>query len=79
MRILRIHGGVTYRRLFRPFALADLVALVVPSLSSKRAALTTSREVLALTEATATIKNPISGSVTVYRRRNKPALWALGR
>jgi hypothetical protein len=36
------------------------------------------REVLALTEATATIKNPISGSVTVYRRHNKPALGPLG-
>jgi hypothetical protein len=36
------------------------------------------REVLALTEATATIKNPISGSITTYRRYNKPALGPLG-
>jgi len=34
-----------------------------------------SREVIALTEATATIKNPLTGNVTIYR---KPALGPLG-
>jgi hypothetical protein len=36
------------------------------------------REVVALSEATASIRNPTSGSVTVYRRHNKPALGPLG-
>jgi hypothetical protein len=35
------------------------------------------REVLALTEATATIKNPISGSITVFRKNNRPAYGPL--
>jgi hypothetical protein len=35
------------------------------------------RPVLALTESTATIESP-TGAVTVYRRRNKPALGPLG-
>jgi hypothetical protein len=35
------------------------------------------REVVALTEATAAIQNP-TGTVTVYRRFNKPALGPLG-
>jgi hypothetical protein len=35
------------------------------------------RPVVALTEATAAIENP-TGSITVYRRFNKPALWPLG-
>ena len=36
------------------------------------------RRVVALTEATAAIKNPATGCVTVYRRFNKPALGPLG-
>jgi len=36
------------------------------------------REVVALTADTASIRNPTSGSVTVYRRHNKPALGPLG-
>jgi hypothetical protein len=36
------------------------------------------REVIALTETTATIQNPTTGNVTVYRRFNKPALGPLG-
>jgi hypothetical protein len=36
------------------------------------------REVAALTEATATIRNPFSGSITVYRRFHKLALGPLG-
>jgi hypothetical protein len=37
------------------------------------------RDVIALTEATATIRNPATGSLTTYRRFNKPALgrWAI--
>jgi hypothetical protein len=33
---------------------------------------------VALTEATATIKNPVVGTVTTYRRHNKPALGPVG-
>jgi hypothetical protein len=36
------------------------------------------KELAALTEATATIKNPTTGTITVYRRHNKPALGPLG-
>ena len=36
------------------------------------------RRVVALTETTAAIQNPVSGSITVYRRNNKPALAPLG-
>jgi hypothetical protein len=36
------------------------------------------REVVALTEATATIRNPSTGTITTYRRYNKPALGPLG-
>jgi hypothetical protein len=36
------------------------------------------REVIALTEATASIKNPKTGTLTTYRRFNKPALGPLG-
>jgi hypothetical protein len=36
------------------------------------------REVIALTEATASIKNPKTGTITVYRKHNKPALGPLG-
>jgi len=36
------------------------------------------REVVVLTEATATIRNPATGSVTVYRMHNRPALGPLG-
>jgi hypothetical protein len=36
------------------------------------------REVVALTEATATIKNPTTGTVTTYRRHHKPGLGPLG-
>jgi hypothetical protein len=36
------------------------------------------REVVALTEATASIRNPKTGTVTVYRKHNKPALGPLG-
>jgi hypothetical protein len=36
------------------------------------------REVLALTESTASIQNPNTGNVTIYRKRNKPALGPLG-
>jgi hypothetical protein len=35
------------------------------------------REVVALTDATAAIKNTI-GNITIYRRHNKPALGPLG-
>jgi hypothetical protein len=35
------------------------------------------REVVALTEATAAIQGP-SGTITVYRRHNKPALGPIG-
>ena len=36
------------------------------------------REVIALTEDTAAIRWPSGGSITVYRRNNKPALGPLG-
>jgi hypothetical protein len=36
------------------------------------------KEVIALTEATASIRNPRTGTVTTYRRLNKPALGPLG-
>jgi hypothetical protein len=36
------------------------------------------RQVVALTEATAAIENPETGSITVYRKHNKPALGPLG-
>jgi hypothetical protein len=36
------------------------------------------REVVALTADTATIRNPATSTVTVYRRHNKPALGPLG-
>jgi hypothetical protein len=36
------------------------------------------REVVALTEATATIRNPVTGTVTTYSRHLKPALGPLG-
>jgi hypothetical protein len=36
------------------------------------------KAVIALTEATATIRNPATGSLTTYRRFNKPALGPLG-
>lgn len=36
------------------------------------------REVVALTEATATIRNPVTGAVTTYQRYHKPALGPLG-
>jgi hypothetical protein len=36
------------------------------------------REVAALTDTTASIRNPKSGSVTVYRKHNKPAYGPLG-
>jgi hypothetical protein len=36
------------------------------------------REVLALTEAAATIKNPKTGNVTVFRKNNRPAYGPLG-
>jgi hypothetical protein len=36
------------------------------------------REVVALTEATTTIKNPTTGTVTIYRRHHKPGLGPLG-
>jgi hypothetical protein len=36
------------------------------------------REVVALTEATATIRNPTTGTITTYRRHLKPALGPLG-
>jgi hypothetical protein len=36
------------------------------------------REVVALTEATATIRNPVTGTVTTYQRHHKPALGPLG-
>jgi hypothetical protein len=32
------------------------------------------RDVIALTEATATIRNPATGGLTTYRRFNNPAL-----
>ena len=37
------------------------------------------RPVIALTADTAAIESPKTGSVTVYRKHNKPALWAAGR
>jgi hypothetical protein len=36
------------------------------------------RPVVALTEATAAIRNPTTGNITVYRRENKPALGPVG-
>ena len=36
------------------------------------------RQVIALTEATATIRNPATGSLTTYRRFNKPSYGPLG-
>jgi hypothetical protein len=36
------------------------------------------REVIALTEATASIRNSNTSNVTVYRKLNKPALGPLG-
>ena len=36
------------------------------------------KEVIALTADTATIRNPAMGSLTTYRRFNKPALGPLG-
>jgi hypothetical protein len=36
------------------------------------------REVVALTDAIASIRNPVSGSITVYRKHNKPAYGPLG-
>jgi len=36
------------------------------------------KEVIALTADTATIRNPATGSLTTYRRFNKPALGPLG-
>jgi hypothetical protein len=36
------------------------------------------KEVIALTADSATIKNPITGNVTTYRKRNKPAYGPLG-
>jgi hypothetical protein len=36
------------------------------------------REVVALTADTATIRNPVTGTVTTYRRFNKPALGPVG-
>jgi hypothetical protein len=39
---------------------------------------TQGREVVALTEATTTIRNPDTGAITTYRRFNKPALGPLG-
>jgi hypothetical protein len=37
-----------------------------------------SREVVALTAETATIRNPVTGTVTTYRRYNKPSYGPLG-
>ena len=36
------------------------------------------REVIALTEATASIRNPHTGNLTVFRKNNRPALGPLG-
>jgi hypothetical protein len=36
------------------------------------------RPVVALTEATASIRNPTTGNVTVFRKNNRPALGPLG-
>jgi hypothetical protein len=36
------------------------------------------RSVIAITESMATIKNPVTGNVTVYRKHNKPMLGPLG-
>jgi hypothetical protein len=36
------------------------------------------REVVALTEATATIRNPDTGAITTYRRFNKQSYGPLG-
>jgi hypothetical protein len=36
------------------------------------------REVIALTADTATIKNPVSGAITVFRKNNRPAYGPLG-
>jgi hypothetical protein len=36
------------------------------------------KEVIAITADTATIKNPSTGAITVYRRINKPALGPVG-
>jgi hypothetical protein len=36
------------------------------------------KEVIALTEATASLRNPATGTVAVSRKHNKPALGPLG-
>jgi hypothetical protein len=36
------------------------------------------KEVIALTSDSATIRNSLTGNVTVYRKDNKPALGPLG-
>jgi hypothetical protein len=36
------------------------------------------KDVIALTAESATIRNPITGNITVYRRHNKPAFGPLG-
>jgi len=36
------------------------------------------KEVIALTEATASIRNPNTGNVTVYRKHNKPSYGPVG-
>jgi hypothetical protein len=41
-------------------------------------ALLEGREVVALTEATATIRNPSTGTITTYRRHNKPSYGPVG-
>jgi hypothetical protein len=40
---------------------------------------TEGREVVALTEATASIRNPVSGSLTLYRKNHPPSARADGR
>jgi hypothetical protein len=42
--------------------------------ASQSAACSVGRAVVALTEATATVRNPATGTVTTYRNHNKPAL-----
>jgi hypothetical protein len=36
------------------------------------------KEVIALTADTATIRNPVTGTITTYRRFNKPGLGPVG-
>jgi hypothetical protein len=60
----------------RPIRAASAAAPVAPE-KTGLIWLLDGREVVALTETTATIQNP-AGAITIYRRHYKPALGPLG-